>query len=109
VSCGKPCGCPTYRDHLLSIAFSQAAMPTRKPGVVAAENRENRWSKDMPAYRRLRENGVQPRQIDGSAELEAKASTQAEIEIGHAFKGHNLRDVQAIAEDTGLTEGIPNG
>jgi hypothetical protein len=34
----------------------------------------------MPAYKRLRKNGVQPKGIDGAAALEARASTVAEVE-----------------------------
>ena len=34
----------------------------------------------MPAYKRLRANGLQPERIDGSAALEATATTAAQVE-----------------------------
>jgi hypothetical protein len=34
----------------------------------------------MPAYKRLRKQGYQPRGIDGSARLEATATSAAQIE-----------------------------
>ncbi len=43
--------------------------------------REKQLQKDRDAYRRLRENGVQPRMIDGSARAEAEANTTAEVEL----------------------------
>jgi hypothetical protein len=46
---------------------------------------EKRWDKDMPAYKNLRKNGLQPRGIDGCAELEAKAVDRIEVEMGHIF------------------------
>lgn len=82
MSCGKPCGCPTYRDHLLSISVAASATPTRRPQAAAAEAKERRWEKDMPAYKRLRANGVQPKQIDGSAHLEQRATEKVEVESG---------------------------
>jgi hypothetical protein len=49
--------------------------------VVAETNqRAKNWDKDMPAYKRLRQNGLQPRNIDGAAALEARAETAAQVE-----------------------------
>lgn len=47
---------------------------------------EKRWDKDMPAYRAMRANGLQPPSIDGAAELQARASEPFEVEFGHVFK-----------------------
>jgi hypothetical protein len=35
----------------------------------------------MPAYQRLRRNGLQPKRIDDCAELETKATDQFEVEM----------------------------
>src|ERR1700722_17172411 len=43
---------------------------------------ESRWEKDMPAYQRLRANGIQPKSIDGCAKLESSANSQLEVEMG---------------------------
>lgn len=34
----------------------------------------------MPAYKRLRQEGLQPRSIDGAARLESTATTEAQVE-----------------------------
>lgn len=50
--------------------------------VAAGERRhvDKTRDKDMNAYKRMREHGIQPKNIYGSAEVEAKASTQWEVE-----------------------------
>lgn len=80
--CGHPCNCRTYREHLLTIGFAASAMPTRKAETAATEAKEKRWEADIPAYKRLRRNGLQPQGIDGSARLEAKANDTIEVESG---------------------------
>ena len=46
---------------------------TQGSQVAEVSERAKRWDKDMPAYKRLRQQGFQPRSIDGSAEVERKA------------------------------------
>lgn len=82
MSCGKPCACASYRDHLLSISVGAAALPTRKAEVANTTAKEVVLGRDMDAYKRLRANGVQPKGIDGSAHLEKHASDQTQIERG---------------------------
>lgn len=54
---------------------------TTRGAVVAETNqREKRWNKDMPAYKRLRQQGLQPRNIDGSSLLENHATERWQIE-----------------------------
>lgn len=55
---------------------------TRGGNVSEKSEMEKRWNKDMPAYKRLRQNGLQPKQIDGSAELEKKAKHEWQVETG---------------------------
>lgn len=83
MSCGKPCNCLSYRDHLLSVGFAASAMPTRRAGVAATEAKETALSADLTAYRNLRRNGVQPKAIDGSATLETRATERVEVETGY--------------------------
>lgn len=74
-------GC--YGCHLLSINIGAAALPTRKAEVRRTEEKERLLSKDLPAYKRLRDDGLQPRNIDGSADLEGKVTSQFDIDLGH--------------------------
>ena len=72
---------------LLSISFGSGAAPTRHAGAAAVDAREKRWAKDMPAYKALRAQGLQPPRIDGSAELAARAETRFEVESGNVMPG----------------------
>ena len=38
--------------------------------------------KDLDAYKRLRQDGVQPRKIDGSANVEKRAEEKWQVETG---------------------------
>lgn len=80
MSCGKPCGCESYRTHLLSVGFSAAAMPSRRPVVADTIAKETVLSRDMDAYKRLRRDGTQPVRIDGCAAVEKIATTAAQVE-----------------------------
>ena len=53
---------------------------TRGSRVMQANQTEAGWNKDMPAYKRLRQQGYQPAQIDGCAKLEQTATSVAEVE-----------------------------
>ena len=48
------------------------AIPTVAQMRAQVGPRERAMSADNDAYRRLRRSGIQPRNVDGSAELEAK-------------------------------------
>lgn len=53
---------------------------TRGSKVAEINQRASSWDKDMPAYKRLRQEGLQPRTIDGAARLEATATSEAQVE-----------------------------
>lgn len=61
-----------YGCKIQSITIAPSAMPTRNGGQTAVDTnaRDARWARDMPAYKRLRRDGLQPPTIDGSARLE---------------------------------------
>jgi hypothetical protein len=86
MACGKPCKCPTYRDHLLSVGFAASAMPTRKGAVAHTEAKERVLAHDMAAYKRLRRDGLQPKCIDGSRRLEQGAEHAIEVESGRLLQ-----------------------
>jgi hypothetical protein len=79
-------GCFLCKASTISVAPS--ATPSRNGGQEAAtvNAREARWDKDMPAYKELRRQGLQPRQIDGAHELTGRAKDRMEVEMGHVFK-----------------------
>jgi len=65
-----------FKEKLRSIGVM------RRSGVTA---REALLSRDRDAYARLRAEGLQPRTVEGSAEVEATADHRHEIEMGHVF------------------------
>lgn len=71
-------GC--FGCRVAGISFGTNTTTTRGQSVAEINQRAKNWDKDMPAYKRLRKNGVQPKSIDGAAALEARASTVAEVE-----------------------------
>ena len=69
-----------------------------KPKTRAVNRKEARWAKDGAAYRRLRADGEQPAQIDGSAYLEQNATESIELEMGRVFKREEKADVRVGVE-----------
>ena len=63
---------------------------------------EDRWQKDMPAYKRLREDGLQPPGIDGSAALEAHAVTSKQIEMGTLVDHKKIELGDRMSRDMGM-------
>lgn len=57
-------------------------MPTRYPETNRIVHTDKRWDQDMPAYLRMRRNGIQPPRIDDCAALETRANDQFEVEMG---------------------------
>lgn len=73
MSCSRGC-CDTQAEHYRSIALPVSGELTRVNGT------ERQWGKDMPAYQRLRANGLRPRGIDGCARIEATANSPQQVE-----------------------------
>lgn len=91
MACSRGC-CETQREHYLSISVAPSATPSRKGGADAARinAKEKEWARDMPAYKNLRKNGVQPKSIDGAARLEG-ATDKLEVEAGALFPTPEIR------------------
>ena len=58
-------------------------------------------SKDLPAYKRFRDHGVQPQAIDGCDRLEATAASAFEVESKGILKGdeRQIKDAMEYARD----------
>ena len=50
--------------------------------MAAINAKQARWDRDMPAYQRLRGDGLQPPQIDGCAYAETTATERHHVEGG---------------------------
>lgn len=98
MSCSRGC-CPDQLSHYRSVSISSAAMPSRKsPRFTEIDNREKKWDKDMPAYKAMRQDGLQPKSIDGAAAVQAGAETKAEVEAGVVFTPEQRKQYQAVTD-----------
>lgn len=88
------------RARWRSVSIAPSATPSRTGGAEAKRigDTEARWDKDMPAYKRLRHDGLQPPRIDGAAATERHAINEAEVEAGHALAPAQLEE-RAMAEE----------
>lgn len=82
----KPC----FRRHLHGIRIAPSATPSRNAQVAKLNDKEKEWDRDIAAYKELRRQGLQPRQIDGSADLAARANTGLEVERGAVLADEKL-------------------
>lgn len=63
---------------------------------------DSKLEKDRPAYKELRKQGFQPPSVTGAADLAARATTPAEIQMGRILP--NASKVQSTLEAyTGIT------
>jgi len=63
-------GC--FACRVANVMIAGSAMPTRK-AVAEMNKKEKMLDRDLDAYKRIRQTGGQPEQINGSARLEATA------------------------------------
>ena len=77
-NCAPDCfGC-----KIQTISFAPSAMPSRNMEAAAKNEAEKQLQKDLPAYARLRSEGMQPKSTKGAAALEANATSKVEVETG---------------------------
>lgn len=87
---------------LVSVGFLPSAMPTRHPEAARIVAKDARWDRDMAAYSRLRHSGVTPARIDGSAEIETRATTRHEVRSGQVIPDAKLaKRIDAVQRDLG--------
>jgi hypothetical protein len=73
-------GC--FGCRVAGIRMGTNSTTSRGAKVASINQTERNWNKDMPAYKRLRANGLQPKKIDGAAEVEKKAQESWQVETG---------------------------
>lgn len=67
-----------------AVGFSAELMPTRSGSSRSASviQKERVLDKDLDAYKRLRQDGIQPKTIDGAANVESRAQEKWQAESG---------------------------
>lgn len=71
---------PVDLDKLRSISISCVAVPSRRRAAAASAVWHSHNEADVPAYRRLRAEGLQPQSVHGAAWLEQHADTPEHVE-----------------------------
>ena len=84
------CNCPDYKTHIRGI--NVGGFPTDTTLT------ERKWDKDMPAYKRLYDDGLNPAKIDGAYVMERSATHPREIELGRPLDPltHEMMDDAGI-------------
>ena len=81
------------RKYFGDVYIAASATPTRgmHDGKAidwsGSKAKERAKERDMAAYKRLRSEGIQPKNIDGSAKMEREALTSHEIKAGTLLQG----------------------
>jgi putative FmdB family regulatory protein len=91
--------CAGVCDGTVSRVFAVANVILKGDGFYSTEHgttaglagAEKQQTKDMDAYKRLRGEGHQPPMIQGSSDLERKATTGFEVDSGQAIKNDKTR------------------
>lgn len=69
-----------FACRVSGVQMGSNSTTTRGSLVGEINQREKNWQKDMPAYKRLRADGLQPKGIDGCYAVEALATSRHQIE-----------------------------
>jgi hypothetical protein len=77
-------GC--FGCRIANVRMGTNSTTTHGKEVEQTNKVERSWQKDMPAYKRLRREGLQPKRIDGAAEVEKKAEHKWQVETGIGIK-----------------------
>lgn len=80
------CNCPDYKTHIRGVRIG--GFPT---DITLTERK---WDLDMPAYKRLVDDGIQPPKIDGCYVMERSAKDKVEIEAGRPFDKDTLSQLK---------------
>lgn len=63
------------------VNIAPSALEVRGAQARMTNDLEARWQKDMPAYKRMRNRGIQPKSVDGAAALENTVDDQMDIDM----------------------------
>ena len=69
--------CPVIRVGL--------GLRVQPKGAIEVRKRDRDFDRDAAAYKRLRKEGIQPRGVDKSAQLEASINHKTEAQLGRSL------------------------
>ena len=88
VTCGR-----AMSKLISGVNIAPSATPSRNSVIdlEATKKAEKAKDADMSAYKRLRQSGLQPNSINGSAHLEKHAETKSEMQAGRLYSSDASR------------------
>lgn len=98
MACSRGC-CASSAEHYRSIGIASAALPTRRSAVIGGLKKDAELSRDRDAYKRLRDQGLQPEKLHGSRDIETRAETKLEIERSTILTPAQRKTVESLRSD----------
>lgn len=94
MSCARGC-CERQADHYRSVV-------TRMPSALST--RESQTARDLDSYRRMKQQGLQPPNVVGAANVERHAESRFEVEANVQVRNDRLRaDLDQRMSDPNVT------
>lgn len=98
---------PTYVEgcfacKITQVSVSATAMPGRRADAIGGIARDRHWDEDMAAYKRLRQDGLQPPRIDNCKVLERHAEHPKQVEMGKLYDPKQIKIADSISSDLGV-------
>jgi putative FmdB family regulatory protein len=91
------CGCgQTAAKVMVPPLISTNALPNKGAAAKRMLARDAREDKDMWAYKRLRDDGLQPPRIDGCSLIEKNADDPLEVEMGRKIPRDTLNQSKEV-------------
>lgn len=86
MSCPSFCTTPDctlpYGRHISFSIGGDALVSRSSREANATRQMSKAWEKDLPAYKRLRDDGLRPAATEGAAELERRATCEEHVTTG---------------------------
>ena len=98
VPCSRGC-CDSFIEHVRSVRIAAAALPNRGQAVNHGNRADTQLGKDRDAFKRFRDAGIQPAQIDGAADLERRAGSVVEVERNIVLDDSQRKQYETLSAD----------
>jgi predicted nucleic acid-binding Zn ribbon protein len=107
----RPCGACGGRARLrigVGVHVAPSGLEHKGAAVRAIDAKEAGWHRDMPAYKRMRDRGMQPAAIDGAALVEDRVRDQLDITYAPLIEQGIGRDriVEGVQAAADIVEGF---
>lgn len=93
---------PQYVEGCWGCHASSLQLATGQGNESFSAKMDRNLDKDRPAYKALKEQGIQPARVVGCHELVTRAKTRFEIESGHILNG-SAKQIESVVD--AFTEG----